>query len=87
MTVVEYLELEAPADDFDEPALSLIARYVATANRVTQDFWGDDSRDTTVDEILASMRHQEDEIVRRFLVVEDGQVVGRVHGAFTARPG
>ncbi|MET4099794.1 GNAT superfamily N-acetyltransferase [Agrococcus sp. UYP10] len=84
---VEYLELEAPADDFDEPALSRIARYVATANRVTQDFWGDDSRDTTVDEILASMRHQEDEVVRRFLVVEDGRDVGRSVAALNTEEG
>ncbi len=84
---LEHLELEAPGDDFDEPALSRIARYVATANRVTQDFWGDDSRDTTVDEILASMRHPEDEIVRRFLVVEDGRDVGRSVAALGAEEG
>jgi GNAT superfamily N-acetyltransferase len=85
--LLEYVELEAPADDFDEPALSLIARYVATANRVTQDFWGDDSRDTTVDEIVASMRHQEDEIIRRFLVVEDGREVGRSVAALNTEEG
>ncbi len=84
---VEYIELGAPADDFDEPALSLIARYVATANKVTREFWGDDSHDTTVDEIVASMRHQEDEIVRRFLVVEDGRDVGRAVAALNTEEG
>ena len=84
---LEYLELEAPADDFDEPALSLIARYVATANKVTQELWGDDSRDTTVDEIVASMRHPEDEIIRRFLVVEDGRDVGRSVAALNTEEG
>ena len=51
---LEFLELETPADDFDEPALTRIARYVATANAVTQDFWDDDSRDTTVGEGVAA---------------------------------
>ena len=60
------------ADAFDEPALALIARYVAVANRVTQAFWGDDSFDTTVDEIVASLRRREDEVSRRFLVTEGG---------------
>ncbi|MGM1030654.1 MAG: GNAT family N-acetyltransferase [Actinomycetota bacterium] len=84
---LEFLELETPADDFDEPALTRIARYVATANAVTQDFWDDDSRDTTVGEIVASMRHPEDEIVRRFLVVEDGRDVGRSVAALSTEEG
>lgn len=84
---LRFLELALPADDFDEPALSRIARYVATANAVTQDFWGDDSHDTTVGEILASMRHPEDEIVRRFLVVEDGRDVGRSVAALSTEEG
>lgn len=74
---LEWLPITPPADDFDEPALSLIARYVATANRVTQAFWGDDSHDSTVDEIVASLRHADDEITERFLVAADGVDVGR----------
>ncbi|MCH1882735.1 GNAT family N-acetyltransferase [Agrococcus sp. ARC_14] len=74
---LEWHRLVAPADAFDEPALSLIARYVATANRVTQAFWGDDGHDTTVDELLASLRHVEDDITERFLVVAEGRDVGR----------
>ncbi|GAA1417445.1 GNAT family N-acetyltransferase [Agrococcus citreus] len=84
---LEHLEIEAPADAFDEPALSRIARYVATANRVTQAFWGDDSHDTTVDEIVASLRHPDDEIVRRFLAVEDGRDVGRSIAAINREEG
>lgn len=84
---LEHLELELPVDGFDEPALSRIARYVATANRVTQDFWGDDAYDTTVDEIVASLRHPDDEVVRRFLVVEDGEDVGRSIAALNREEG
>ncbi|WP_405218158.1 GNAT family N-acetyltransferase [Agrococcus sp. Ld7] len=72
-----WLELTAPVDPFDEPARSRIARYVETANRVTQAFWQDDSQDTTVDEILASLRHVDDDDTVRFLVVADGRDVGR----------
>lgn len=74
---LEWHELVSPADDFDEPALSLIARYVAVANRVTQAFWHDDSQDTSVDEVVASLRHADDEVTRRFLVVAGGADVGR----------
>ncbi|WP_206447025.1 GNAT family N-acetyltransferase [Agrococcus sp. KRD186] len=74
---LEWLPLAAPADDLDEPALSLIARYVATANRVTQHFWGDDRSDTTVDEIVASLRNDEDELAIRWLVRAEGDDVGR----------
>lgn len=74
---LEWHRLAAPVDGFDERALSLIARYVATANRVARAFWGDDSHDASVDEIVASLRHTDDEITERFLVVADGQDVGR----------
>lgn len=75
--VLEWLELTAPVDAFDEPALSLIGRYVATANRVTQALWGDTAQDTTVDEVVASMRHADEEITERFLVAAEGADVGR----------
>lgn len=84
---LEWLPLAAPADGFDEPALSRIARYVATANRVTQHFWGDDSHDTTVDEILASLRHADDDIIERFLVVSEGRDVGRAIAAIAREEG
>lgn len=74
---LEWLELDAPTDAFDEPALTRIHRYVATANAVTQAFWGDGSHDTTVDEILASLANAEDEETRRFLVVHEGRDVAR----------
>ncbi|SFS15889.1 Acetyltransferase (GNAT) family protein [Agrococcus baldri] len=76
-----------PADDFDEPALSLIARYVATANRVTQHFWGDNRADSTVEEIVASQRHTEDEIGVRWLVSEAGHDVGRIIAAINREEG
>lgn len=84
---LEWLELAEPADDFDEPALSLIARYVAVANRVTQHFWGDDSHDTTVDEIVAALRRPEDEVSRRLLVTEGGVDVGRAVAAINGEAG
>ncbi len=74
---LEWLELAPPADAFDEPALTRIHRYVAVANAVTQAFWGDDSHDTTVDEILASLTGDEDEDTRRLLVVHEGRDVAR----------
>ncbi|SDR71196.1 GNAT family N-acetyltransferase [Agrococcus carbonis] len=84
---LEWLELETPDDDFDEPRLSLVARYVAAANRVTQHHWGDDAFDTTVDEIVASLRHPDDEIARRFLVTEGGRDVGRAIAAINREEG
>lgn len=84
---LEWLELEAPAGDFDEPRLSLIARYVDAANRVTQHHWGDDAHDTTVDEIVASLRHPDDEVTRRFLVVEGGRDVGRAIASINTEEG
>lgn len=84
---LEFVELAVPTDGFDEPALTRIARYVATANRVTQAFWGDDAHDTTVDEIVASLRHPDDEVMRRFLVVEDGRDVGRSIAAINREEG
>ncbi|WP_306231261.1 GNAT family N-acetyltransferase [Agrococcus beijingensis] len=87
MPRLEWLELTEPADAFDEPALALIARYVAVANRVTQHFWGDDSYDTTVDEIVASLRRREDEISRRFLVTEGGADVGRAIASINGEEG
>ncbi|WP_347756936.1 GNAT family N-acetyltransferase [Agrococcus sp. ProA11] len=69
--------LPVPADDFDEPALSIIARYVRTANRVSQHFWGDERADTSVEEIVASLRNAEDELALRWLVSEAGRDVGR----------
>ncbi|MCR8670319.1 GNAT family N-acetyltransferase [Agrococcus sp. HG114] len=84
---LEWLELAAPADDLDEPALSRIARYVDVSNRVTQAHWGDDAHDTTVDEIVASLRHTDDEVVRRFLVTEGGLDVARAITAINREDG
>lgn len=69
--------LVVPADDFDEPALSLIARYVWTANRVSQRFWGDSRADTTVEELVAGLRNDQDELALRWLVSEAGSDVAR----------
>jgi GNAT superfamily N-acetyltransferase len=86
-TQLEWLELEAPADDFDGPRLTRIARYVDAANRVTQHHWGDAAHDTTVDEIVASLRHPDDEVTRRFLVAEGGRDVGRAIASINAEEG
>lgn len=79
--------LPVPADDFDEPALSLIARYVQTANRVSQHFWGDARADTTVQEIVASLRNDEDELALRWLVSEAGRDVARCIIGMSRDPG
>ncbi|MFP5251872.1 MAG: GNAT family N-acetyltransferase [Actinomycetes bacterium] len=84
---LEWIELQRPADDFDEPALALVARYADTANRVTQHFWGDEAFDTTVDELVAKLRHDEDSISRRFLIVEDGVDVARCVAAIGREEG
>lgn len=83
----EWLELAAPVDALDEPALTLIARYVHTANRVTQAFWHDESHDTTVEEIVASLRHADEAITTRFLVVVDGEDVGRAIASINREEG
>lgn len=57
---LEWTPVVAPADEYDEPALSLVHRYVETANRVTQHFCGDEALDTTDDDILASLLHRAD---------------------------
>ncbi|WP_072313794.1 GNAT family N-acetyltransferase [Agrococcus sp. Marseille-P2731] len=74
---LEWTPITVPEDDLDEPALTRIARYVATANRVTQHFWGDERGDTSVEEVIASLRLGEDAITRRWLVSAGGRDVGR----------
>lgn len=84
---LEWTPVVAPADAYDEAALSLVHRYVETANRVTQHFWGDAALDTTDDEILASLRHTDDAIVERWLVAADGVDVGRGIVSIGSEPG
>ncbi|WP_413319405.1 GNAT family N-acetyltransferase [Agrococcus sp. 1P02AA] len=75
--MLEWTAITAPEDAFDEPALTRIARYVTTSNRVSQHFWGDERGDSTVEEIVASLRLGQDAITRRWLVSEAGRDVGR----------
>lgn len=76
-STLSWTPLPVPADEFDEPALSLIARYASTANRVSQHFWGDSRADTSVEELVASLRNDEDELALRWLVSEAGRDVAR----------
>ncbi len=82
-----WLELVAPADEYDEPALTRIARYVEVSNAIARDYWGDATDDTTVDELVAGLAHDDDEIARRFLVVADGRDVGRAIAAINREEG
>ncbi len=84
---LEWLALTPPADAFDEPALARIARYVDVSNAIARDYWGDASQDTTVDELVAALAHDDDEIARRFLVVADGRDVGRTIAAINREEG
>lgn len=84
---LEWLELTPPADAFDEPALARIARYVEVSNAIARDYWGDASQDTTVDELVAALAHDDDEIARRFLVVADGRDAGRAIAAINREEG
>ncbi|HET8867871.1 MAG TPA: GNAT family N-acetyltransferase, partial [Agrococcus sp.] len=84
---LEWTALTPPADTYDEAALSRIARYVEAANRATQHFWGDERHDMTVDELVASVRNDEDELVLRWVVSVDGQDVGRAYVSMSREEG
>lgn len=86
-STLRWTPLVVPSADVDPSALSLIARYVSTANRVSQHFWGDARADTTVEEIVASLRNDEDELALRWLVSEAGRDVARCVIGMSREPG
>ena len=84
-----WLELVAPADEYDEPTLTRIARYVEVSNVIARDYWGDATDATTVEGLVLDAKRAAVEVVAHQVVahrrldgpgLRAGDVIQQVNG-------